>query len=923
MIGTHLAFGGIALFWLGVLARVRKDRGAPKWSLGPETPLPEGIDLSALPRLVVVVPARDEAANIGACVRALAASDHPHLEIVVFDDGSTDGTGELAAAAVARAETVGGGRIRARVVRGGGEPLPEGWKGKPWALQRATRALDSDWVVFLDADVRVHPACLSRVHARALADGVDFLSGFGKLEMVGFWEKVIQPSVGGLILAGNNLDAVNDPARTDAVIANGQLILVRRAAYEAVGGHGAVRADILDDVGLARAFRSHGFLLRILFLRELFSCRMYTNFRELWLGWTKNLYAGMGYSLGRVAFLAGFIVYEFVWMWIALVVGVLTGDTVWMAWGAALVVLSQLARLWLDGIFGQDRRFGILQPVGAVLLVGLILDSARRSRRGAVVWKGRTYAALPEQAARAERVDPAVSGPSGEGEASPPDASGPAPAPLADDGDAAGAAGNDGPVEPDGGGVAEGTPSAPNSRFSRAKHLLHLVPVVVGTAWIAHHLGIVDRQAAAIAPLSGLAFATFGHLAHNLANEGLWTQTVHFGYADDWRWGGHYAGLWPLLARVAGAGEDGWSLARWQVALVGAGVFPAWWLGWKDAGPWGAIVNAFLYASAGMVSILALSDYQDLTLILPLTVLLIAAARHAPWWGFLAAAAAFGVVREEAVILLPVFAIFGGWRRALLGLAVAGVIGAAWFHGGSPPYPNPLLSQVPRFFAHGAGGAVVRELAHGDVATYARMVDAGSPWMLLAPESWLGALPTLVFHAADRTRTTGLGSPAVHHLAPLVAVGLVGGMVGAGRVLARCGRWTPLVALAMLAWTGWRATEWRTAVQRFGVRVTEDAAKHPAWGLLAKVPAEEVVYVPSSIAPAAVKRRFVVTEDSAGDRVPVSRVRWAVVPDGGSVGGTVTERADRWVLVHYPQIEQQTRGGRPEPHRGGVTTGRQ
>jgi hypothetical protein len=131
------------------------------------------------------------------------------------------------------------------------------------------------------------------------------------------------------------------------------------------------------------------------------------------------------------------------------------------------------------------------------------------------------------------------------------------------------------------------------------------------------------------------------------------------------------------------------------------------------------------------------------------------------------------------------------------------------------------------------------------------------------------------------------------------------------------------VALVMLAWTGWRATEWQTAVQRFGVRVTEPAAKHPAWGLLAKVPGEEVVYVPSSIAPAAVKRRFVVTEDSAGDRVPVSRVRWAVVPDGGSVGGTVTERSDGWVLVHYPQIEQQTRGGRPEPHRGGTPTGRQ
>jgi glycosyltransferase involved in cell wall biosynthesis len=386
--GLHLYFGGIALFWLGVLARVRRNRAAPRWKLGPDDP----VDMT-LPRLTVVIPARDEAANIGACVTAVRASDHPSVEVVVFDDGSTDGTGELAAAA------------GARVLRGGGGELPEGWKGKPWALQRATRELDAEWILFLDADVRVHPACLSRVHAMAVRDSIDFLSGFGRLEMDSFWEKVIQPSVGGLILAGNDLDRVNDPERRKDVIANGQLILVRRSAYEAVGGHEAVREDILDDVGLARAFAREGFALRILFLRELFSCRMYTSFQELWLGWTKNLYAGMGYRLDRVVFLAGFILYEFLTMWVALAWGLVTGDAAVLGWGAGLVLLSQGARLWLDHIFGQDKRFGILQPLGALLLVGLIVDSARRSRSGAVAWKGRTYAARADQAARFARED--------------------------------------------------------------------------------------------------------------------------------------------------------------------------------------------------------------------------------------------------------------------------------------------------------------------------------------------------------------------------------------------------------------------------------------------------------------------------------------------------------------------------------------
>lgn len=378
----HLWGAGVALFWLGVAARTGRTRGKESWRLTPEAP----VDVP-LPRLVVVVPARDEAAHIGPCVAALRASDHPDLDVVVFDDGSTDGTAEIASAA------------GARVVRGGGEPLPEGWKGKTWALQRATRGVDADWIVFVDADVRVHPAALSRAHAYAIREGVDFLSGFGRLEMGSFWEKVIQPSVGGLILAGNDLDAANDPERPERAIANGQLILVRRAAYEEVGGHGAVRDDILDDIGLARAFTAAKKRAVCLFMRELFSCRMYTNLRELWDGWTKNLYAGMGHRLDRVVFLVGFVTVDFLLPYAALLWGLLGGPPAALAWGVGLVVLMSLVRLWLDRIFGQDVRYGLLQPVGAAALIALLIGSAWRSRRGTVSWKGRTYAVKPPEKA--------------------------------------------------------------------------------------------------------------------------------------------------------------------------------------------------------------------------------------------------------------------------------------------------------------------------------------------------------------------------------------------------------------------------------------------------------------------------------------------------------------------------------------------
>lgn len=369
----------VATFWLSVALKVRSSRAEDRWRLGPDAPV-----VLPLPRLIVVIPARNEASNIQPCIAAIRRSDHPNVEVVVFDDGSTDDTGTLALMA------------GARVYFGGGGPLPDGWKGKPWALQRAVGELGplgaSDWLLFLDADVRVAPEALSRAHTRAIADGVPFLSGFGKLEMVSFWERVIQPSVGGLIIAGNDLDKVNDPARKDAVIANGQFILVRADAYSAVGGHAAVAADILDDVGLARAFVAKGLAIRVVFMRELFACRMYTSLRELWLGWTKNLYAGMRYSTVLPVALSGFVFFEFVLPYALPVVAYIRGDSAALLASLGVLALIHAVRAWMDGIFGQDRLYGLLQPLGATMLIGLLLDSVRRSRAGQVSWKGRSYA---------------------------------------------------------------------------------------------------------------------------------------------------------------------------------------------------------------------------------------------------------------------------------------------------------------------------------------------------------------------------------------------------------------------------------------------------------------------------------------------------------------------------------------------------
>ncbi len=370
----QLAVLGIALFWLGVFARVRKGRADTRYRLGTDAP----VELS-LPRLAVVVPARDEARNIAECIACINASTHPTLDVLVFDDGSRDGTGELARVA------------GARVVEGGDAPLPPGWKGKPWALRRAVDHVDADWIVFIDADVRLHPGALARVHSYALREQCDLVSGFGKLLMGSFWEKVIQPSVGGLIIAGNDLAVVNDPERPDKAIANGQLILVRREAYASVGGHEAVKDDILDDIGLALAFTGSGLRARCLFMRELFSCRMYTGLGELWHGWTKNLFPGMRYRLDVVAIVVGMVCFEFLSPYAIAAYALATLNLGLVVTSLTLLALIHAVRAYMDRLFEQDLRYGLLQPVGAFMLLGLLLDSVRRTRAGTRTWKGRVY----------------------------------------------------------------------------------------------------------------------------------------------------------------------------------------------------------------------------------------------------------------------------------------------------------------------------------------------------------------------------------------------------------------------------------------------------------------------------------------------------------------------------------------------------
>ncbi len=379
------------LLWLSLLRASFRRADEVDWVLDPAAP--KAAPAPAL-AVTVVVPARDEAEVIAACVRGVLAQDHqPPCRVVVLDDGSTDGTGALLAGLAAETD-------RLTVIDGGGGPLPAGWMGKPWACQRAAEAAlaaapPPDRLLFLDADVVLHPAALRLALAHAEAHRLDLLSGYGDLELVSFWEKVVQPAVVTLLLLGRPLSVVNDLERVDRPpMANGQFMLFRAEAWRALGGHHAVQGDVLDDVGMARATMAAGLRNGIVLMPALFSTRMYTTLGEIWDGWTKNLFAGLERRWDRLGGALAFVFFFTLAPWLLppLALAGLVGLE-WGLWGAASALVMLVLRLRMDGLSGHDRRFALSWPLGFGVLLALLVGSAVRTSRGTAVWKGRSIPA--------------------------------------------------------------------------------------------------------------------------------------------------------------------------------------------------------------------------------------------------------------------------------------------------------------------------------------------------------------------------------------------------------------------------------------------------------------------------------------------------------------------------------------------------
>lgn len=330
-------------------------------------------------RVSVLIPARDEAETIERCVRACTP---PPDEIIVYDDDSSDGTAGIVAHLAAE-----DGRVR--LVRG--VPLPPGWVGKPHACHRLAEAASGDVLVFLDADTEASPECLARIGSIFADFRADAVTAATR-QVTGTWaERWIIPLLHLTYVAWLPLPLVWRSRDPRFLVANGQLLAIRRAALDAAGGWSSVRAEVVDDMALCRRVKETGG--RVVFAdgHLMARCRMYRGAGEVWRGFSKNLAEGVGGTGAGVLGVIALYGIVFVAPYVGLAAALL-GARALLAPSLAGVAANVLIRIALALRLRQPMEGIVLHPLALLGAMGIAVNSFRWRRRGDIRWRGRRYA---------------------------------------------------------------------------------------------------------------------------------------------------------------------------------------------------------------------------------------------------------------------------------------------------------------------------------------------------------------------------------------------------------------------------------------------------------------------------------------------------------------------------------------------------
>jgi cellulose synthase/poly-beta-1,6-N-acetylglucosamine synthase-like glycosyltransferase len=334
------------------------------------------------PAVSVIVPARNEEASLENCLDSLVAQTNVAFEIIVINDHSTDRTHEIASSFSDK---------RVRVVEAGA--LPAGWTGKNNAVTAGAKVAHGEWLLFTDADTVHLPGSLARTIEEATRQHAALLSYSPQQVVKSVWEKAVMPVIFAELAASFRPSQVSDP-NSPAAAANGQYLLITREAYDAVGGHAAIAAKLLEDVALARAVKKSGRKICFRFGGDAVRTRMYRTFAQLREGWTKNLVL-LFPSPMRLATLRAI---EFILIVSSFATGINTArDGHFQPAVVAGILGAILYAMFLTRIrrahFSWDAA--LLALFGLPLFSYLLVRSKLSHKHGNVWWKGRRYPTRP------------------------------------------------------------------------------------------------------------------------------------------------------------------------------------------------------------------------------------------------------------------------------------------------------------------------------------------------------------------------------------------------------------------------------------------------------------------------------------------------------------------------------------------------
>lgn len=360
-----LGAGALALHTAANLRRLRRPT-APTDAIGE--------------RVSILIPARDEEATIEATVRsALAQTGLDSFEVIVLDDGSSDAT-----AAIVR----GIDDPRLRLEQGADEPPPAGWLGKPWACERLAGLATGSVLVFVDADVRLHPIAVAACVTELRRDGFALIAPYPQQISASPLARLVQPLMVWSWVATIPLGIAERSARPSLSAANGQLLVLDAAAYRRAGGHASVAGHVLEDIGLMRAIKVSGGTAATVDGSTLAECRMYDTDAQLIDGYAKSLWAAFGGPVGSVA-VSSTLAALFM-----LPAGAAIGarDRRTRVVGALGYAAGVASRALVARRTGEPVASSLAHPVAIGAFIALNAVSWARHRQGTNLWKGRPVA---------------------------------------------------------------------------------------------------------------------------------------------------------------------------------------------------------------------------------------------------------------------------------------------------------------------------------------------------------------------------------------------------------------------------------------------------------------------------------------------------------------------------------------------------